>query len=160
MPPTELRLAVEADLDLVQRITRDAYAAWEAVLGGPPVPVTEDYRPRIARGDVWLVLRSGAGVAVLAVDWDPDALIVFSLAVPPAHQGQGLGRAMLQHAERLGRAAGRPVLRLFTADRMERNIATYLRLGFVETGRRPNPYRPGWTLVDMARPISPPGART
>ncbi|MGO7423085.1 GNAT family N-acetyltransferase, partial [Rhizobium ruizarguesonis] len=26
--------------------------------------------------------------------------------------------------------------------------------GFQETGRRTNPYRPGWTLVDMTKEIN------
>ena len=33
---------------------------------------------------------------------------------------------------------------------MERNIAIYTACGFSETGRRANPHRPGWTVVDMA----------
>jgi ribosomal protein S18 acetylase RimI-like enzyme len=36
---------------------------------------------------------------------------------------------------------------------MERNIALYSAFGFQETGRRPNPYRPGWTVVDMSKKI-------
>lgn len=44
-----------------------------------------------------------------------------------------------------------PEVRLYTNAKMERNIALYKAYGFHETGRRPNPYRPGWTIVDMAK---------
>jgi hypothetical protein len=36
---------------------------------------------------------------------------------------------------------------------MERNIALYSTFGFRETGRRPNPHRPGWVVVDMAKQV-------
>jgi hypothetical protein len=29
----------------------------------------------------------------------------------------------------------------------------YTALGYRETARRPNPHRPGWTVVDMAKPL-------
>ncbi len=31
--------------------------------------------------------------------------------------------------------------------------ALYTVLGYRETARRPNPHRPGWTVVDMAKPL-------
>jgi len=46
-----------------------------------------------------------------------------------------------------------PEMRLYTNARMERNIALYSAFGFQETGRRPNPYRPGWTVVDMTKKV-------
>ncbi|TIT50241.1 MAG: GNAT family N-acetyltransferase, partial [Mesorhizobium sp.] len=48
---------------------------------------------------------------------------------------------------------GLPEVRLYTNAKMERNIALYKEYGFHETGRRPNPYRPGWTIVDMAKTV-------
>ncbi len=41
--------------------------------------------------------------------------------------------------------------RSYTNALMTRNIALYLRLGYRETGRRPNPARPGFTIVDMEK---------
>ena len=37
---------------------------------------------------------------------------------------------------------------------MHRNQAIYQRLGYRETGRRPNPQRPSFTVVDMVKPIT------
>ena len=79
--------------------------------------------------------------------------LIFSIAVAPGCQGQGLGIELLQFLD--GKAAewGLPEVRLYTNSRMKRNIALYRAYGFQETGRRPNPYRPGWTLVDMTKSI-------
>ena len=56
-------------------------------------------------------------------------------------------------AEEQARSWGVPEVRLYTNSRMERNIAIYTAYGFQETGRRANPPRPGWTVVDMAKPV-------
>jgi ribosomal protein S18 acetylase RimI-like enzyme len=79
--------------------------------------------------------------------------MIESVAVAPGRQGQGHGLALLRLAETLTRQAGRAELRLYTNARMERNIALYAGLGYRETGRRPNPHRPGWTIVDMAKDL-------
>lgn len=142
-----------ADLELVVTMIREAYSPWVANLGGLPLPMTEDYTPRIARQAVWLVERNGEVVAVLVLEPTDDHLAIFSLAVAPLYQGQGIGRWMLDAAEQIARTAGLPELRLYTNSRMERNIVIYQHAGFHETGRRPNPHRSGWTFVDMAKAI-------
>jgi ribosomal protein S18 acetylase RimI-like enzyme len=60
---------------------------------------------------------------------------------------------LLDFADEQTRSWGLPEVRLYTNSRMERNIALYSAYGYRETGRRANPYRPGWTLVDMAKPV-------
>ncbi|RUU72584.1 GNAT family N-acetyltransferase, partial [Mesorhizobium sp. M7A.F.Ca.MR.362.00.0.0] len=126
---------------------------YTALLGAPPIPVTEDYAPRIARGEVW-VLESGGGLAgLITLERHDDHAMIFSVAVSPDFQGKGFGIALLKHADELTRLWGLPEVRLYTNARMERNIALYLAYGFHETGRRPNPYRPGWVLVDMAKSV-------
>lgn len=55
--------------------------------------------------------------------------------------------------ESKAREWAQPEIRLYTNALMERNIALYRGFGFQETGRRPNPYRPGWMLVDMTKDI-------
>ncbi|TIR63070.1 MAG: GNAT family N-acetyltransferase, partial [Mesorhizobium sp.] len=51
----KIRQALAGDLQAVVAITTDAYAPYTALFGAPPIPVTEDYAPRIARGEVWLL---------------------------------------------------------------------------------------------------------
>lgn len=151
----QIRRALSGDLSAVVALTEQAYAPYTALLGAPPIPVTEDYAPRIENGEVWL-LESDEELAGLAVfELHEDHLLVFSIAVSPAFQGKGLGLTLLRWLEDRTRAADVPEIQLYTNARMERNIALYLAYGFHETGRRPNPVRPGWIVVDMAKDVAP-----
>jgi ribosomal protein S18 acetylase RimI-like enzyme len=149
----EVREAKPADLAAIVELTAAAYAPYTALLDGPPIPVTEDYAPRIAKGEVWLLERGGEVAGLIVFERHVDHVMIFSVAVSPAHQGKGFGVALLRWLEEQTRKLGLPEVRLYTNARMERNIALYLAYGFHETGRRPNPCRPGWTLVDMAKPV-------
>ena len=149
----EIREAKPSDLAAVVELTTAAYAPYTALLGGPPIPVTEDYAPRIAGGEVWLLETDGKIAGLMVFERHSDHVMIFSVAVSPAHQGKGFGIALLRWLEERTREMGLPEIRLYTNARMERNIALYLAYGFHETGRRPNPYRPGWTLVDMAKHV-------
>ena len=148
-----MRLARPEDLAAIVALTEAAYAPYNAILDAPPIPVTEDYAPRIANGEVWLLESGGELAGVLTLERHAVHAMIFSVAVSPAFQGKGFGIALLRHADEQTRQWDLPEIRLYTNAKMERNIALYLAYGFHETGRRPNPYRPGWTLVDMAKAV-------
>ncbi len=59
-----------------------------------------------------------------------------NVAVRPAAQGRGVGRALLAHADRTASRLGLTELRLYTHSGMTENIALYTRLGWHETERR------------------------
>jgi ribosomal protein S18 acetylase RimI-like enzyme len=148
-----MRLARSEDLAAIVALTEAAYAPYNAILDAPPIPVTENYAPRIENGEVWL-LESGDELAgALTLERHEDHAMIFSVAVSPAFQGKGFGIKLLNHADQQTRLWGLPEIRLYTNAKMERNIALYLAYGYRETGRRPNPYRPGWVLVDMAKAV-------
>ena len=148
-----LRRALAGDLQTVVSLTEAAYAPYTALFGAPPIPVTEDYAPRIDRGEVWLLESGGELAGLLVLERHRDHAMIFSVAVAPPFRARGFGIALLNFADEQTRSWGVPEVRLYTNARMERNIALYTAYGFHETGRRPNPYRPGWTLVDMAKPV-------
>jgi ribosomal protein S18 acetylase RimI-like enzyme len=150
-----IRLAVAADLDAINTLTESAYEPYTKLFGAPPLPVTEDYAPHIEHGAVWLLEVEGDLAGVLVLETEADHMLIFSVAVAPGLQGKGLGIKLLEWAEKQAREAGFGELRLFTNSRMERNIALYKSFGYRETGRRPNPKRAGWILVDMAKKLGP-----
>jgi ribosomal protein S18 acetylase RimI-like enzyme len=148
-----MRLATTEDLKTVVALTAAAYQPYTDLYGYPPIPVTEDYMPRIASGEVWLRDLLGEIVGFVVVERHLDHLLLFSIAVRPGLQHSGHGRAMLAWLDDKALQWGLPEIRLYTNARMERNIAVYSALGFQETGRRQNPHRPGWTIVDMAKQV-------
>ena len=152
-----MRLANSADLERVVALTDAAYGGYVPLLGGPPLPMTEDYAPRIDRGEIWLMENAGELDGLIVLERHADHCMIFSVAVAPTAQGKGCGGALLDFAAEKARAWKSPEIRLYTNARMERNIAIYERYGFRETGRRANPHREGWMIVDMARSVAASG---
>lgn len=147
------RLADAADLGTVAALTEEAYAAYLPALGAAPVPVTEDYAPRIVAGEVWLLESAGRVAGLLVIETHADHCLIFSVAVSPAQQGKGFGIRLLEKAEQVAHKASVREVRLYTNSLMLRNIALYQAYGYRETGRRPNPKRPGWIVVDMVKEV-------
>ena len=149
----DFRRADAADEPAVVALTTAAYAPWTREFGAPPLPVTEDYAPRVAAGGVWLLEPAGVTVGLLVLERHVDHLLIYSVAVSPEAQGKGYGLRLLAKAEHEARAAGLAEVRLYTGSRMERNISLYAAYGYRETGRRPHPRYPDWTIVDMAKQL-------
>ena len=149
----EIRRADRTDLSAIVEITQRAYAIWLPDLGYPPVPVTEDYAPRIDRGEVWLACSGNKPTALIVLERAANHDMIFSVAVDPTYAGQGLGQLLIAFAEERARAAGLGEIRLYTNALMKPNIALYSRLGFHEVERKPNPKRPGFTIVGMVKDL-------
>jgi ribosomal protein S18 acetylase RimI-like enzyme len=130
-----IREATAADREAIEAIVAAAYAKWPPLIGVRPKPMDEDYGEVLARGDVWVAEREGEAVGVLVLVAEPDHLLIENVAVDPAHQGEGVGRELLAHAEAEGRRRTIVALRLFTNEHMAENIALYARLGYRKTRR-------------------------
>jgi ribosomal protein S18 acetylase RimI-like enzyme len=152
----EMRRAGPSDVDTVQGISADAYIpAYMAARGTIPKPATEDYRPRIARGEVWILEVEGEPTAVAVLEENNDHLLIYSIAVKPGAQRKGFGRYLLDFADQQAIELGLHEVRLYTNEQMARNLMLYRQHGFVQVGRRPHPSRPGQVLVDMVRNLPP-----
>jgi ribosomal protein S18 acetylase RimI-like enzyme len=128
-----IRPADAADLPAVERIVRDAYTKYIARIGKPPGPMLDDYAALIRGHQVWVAGTPVQGAIVLLAE--PDHLLLDNVAVDPAAQGTGLGRALIAFAEAEARRRGYTELRLYTHEKMTENIALYRRTGWTETGR-------------------------
>ncbi|MBQ5946040.1 acetyltransferase [Massilia sp. ST3] len=94
--------------------------------------VSDHYLPQT---NLWVIEHDGAPAGFMGLSGSH----VDALFIDPAHNGRGLGRAMLEHAARL--------LGALTVDVNEQNAAAigfYERMGFHRTGRSP--------LDDAGRP--------
>lgn len=95
----------------------------------------DDYAARIAERSVY-VLESGGSIAgVLVLLPGEGSLLLDNVAVDPALQGRGYGRALIDFAEAEARRRGCPEMRLYTHETMVENLRLYARLGYVETHR-------------------------
>ena len=75
-------------------------------------------------------------LGVLVIREAGDALELENVAVDPAAQGLGHGRALVSFAETRARERGLTAVELYTNEAMVENLALYAKLGFVETERR------------------------
>ena len=118
------------------------------------MPVGEDYAPRIAAGQIWLLEVDGVPAGLIVLEANADHMLIYSVVVAPAFQGRRLGHRLLDWAERRAALAGLGCMRLFTNERLTRNIGLYAAYGYVEKERRFHPGRDGWTVVYMEKDLT------
>jgi len=131
-----IRRADLADLPAVREVVARAYGVYVERIGMRPGPMDADHRAEIDRGLVWLAAEGETVLGLIVLVENPDHLLIENVAVDPAHQGAGVGRALLGFAEDTAREAGLDATRLYTHEKMSENLALYARLGYREFERR------------------------
>jgi ribosomal protein S18 acetylase RimI-like enzyme len=133
--PIHIRVANPNDRATIEAIVQAAYAHYVPRIGREPAPMTDDYGARIGARQAYVIENDGAvrGVAVLVPE--SDGMLLDNIAVDPASQGSGLGRALLAFAEAMARQKNMAAIRLYTNAAMTENIALYGRIGYGETHR-------------------------
>jgi ribosomal protein S18 acetylase RimI-like enzyme len=148
---TAPRRAQSVDVAAVEALQHAAYARNRALLGVEPMPLTVDYRAIVARMEVWLFEGlDGVLSGVLALEAEPDALLIWSVASAPHAQGAGLGGTMMDFALARARESKLPVLRLYTGEKLRSNIDWYRRRGFAIDRLEPLVDR---TIVHMSKKL-------
>ncbi len=110
----------------------------------------DDYNRLIREGRVHVVEDDGVVRGVLVLIPQDDAMLLDNVAVSPAAQGLGLGRKLLEFAERAAVNAGYQSIRLYTNEAMTENIELYTRIGYSETHRVEEK---GLRRVYMVKPV-------
>ncbi|MSO66187.1 MAG: N-acetyltransferase [Alphaproteobacteria bacterium] len=144
--------AVAADAAALGALARAAYGDYVGLIGVEPQPMAADWSHLLTQHEVWMVAGPDGPAASLVLIVEPDCLYVWSVAVAPGHQHRGLGRRLMAFAEDRASVHARRTVRLFTHERMTRNIALYTCLGYVETHRQRLAGRVG---VHMVKQIGP-----
>ncbi|MGY5800883.1 GNAT family N-acetyltransferase [Rhizobium hainanense] len=145
-----LRAATDADVDAVRALTREAYGKWVPVIGREPLPMTVDYAEAVRKHRIDLVEADGELVALIEMVPGEDHLLIENIAVSPRHQGRGIGRKLLDHAEHVAATLGLKDIRLYTNKRFAENVQLYLKYGY--TIDREEPLEDGF-LVHMSKNI-------
>jgi ribosomal protein S18 acetylase RimI-like enzyme len=144
-----LRQAIPTDAPAIRALTRAAYAKWVPLIGREPLPMVADYDAAVRKHRIDLLCDGdGTLLALIETIAETDHLLIENVAVVPAHQGRGLGRRLMAHAETLSAAMGVTELRLYTNGAFAANIALYRALGYTVTHEEP--FR-GGTTVFMAK---------
>jgi ribosomal protein S18 acetylase RimI-like enzyme len=136
MGRVSLRPATAADVPALAELVDAAYGHYIERIGGRPRPMTDDYGEVVCTRRVTVAERGGLIVGLVVLDQGQGEIVIDNVAVHPAHQGTGVGRALLEHAEDVARDAELTSVCLYTHERMVENLALYRRIGYVEYDRR------------------------
>jgi ribosomal protein S18 acetylase RimI-like enzyme len=144
-----LRHATAADLPAIEALIHAAYAKYLTRMEKPPAPMLRDYGPSVEAGATWV---TGSPItAVLTLYPREDHLYVENVVVHPDAQGRGLGRALMNFAEREAARRGLTRMALVTHEAMTENQAIYAHLGYTETARRAED---GYRRIYMAKSLT------
>ena len=125
-----MRRATTADAVTVRELTRAAYAKWVPILGREPRPMTADYDAALRDHLIDMLHVGGERLALIEMAPTADHLLIVNVAVVPAQQGKGHGRALMAHAEEVARSLNLREMRLYTNALFAENLRLYSRLGY------------------------------
>lgn len=126
------RRAKKADAANVLKLTRQAYAKWVPAIGREPLPMTTDYDRAVLEHIIDLWEEGGQLVGLIETIPKETYLLIENIAVRPDQQGNGIGKELLHHAEKLARSLGLAEMRLYTNAAFGSNVAYYVRHGYEE----------------------------
>lgn len=131
------RAALPEDATTIRTLVRAAYAKWVPVIGREPKPMSADYEHTVREHDFALLCNGEEIAGLIETMTREDHVWIENVAVSPAHQGMGLGRRLLRHAEEIAEQCGLIKLSLLTNAAFEANVILYEKLGYVVTRREP-----------------------
>src|ERR687885_774093 len=105
-PEIAIRRAAADDAAIISAITDAAYRTYVPRLGRKPQPMTADYHQLLAEHPIWLLEIDHQPAGVLVLIHEPQALLIYSVAVSPPYQKRGFGHQLLAWAEQEARRAG------------------------------------------------------
>jgi GNAT superfamily N-acetyltransferase len=153
---TPYRCVAPFDWGAILALLRAEFAYMQGVVD-PPSSLNrlteEDIAEQARVGEVWAI--GTPPIACVFFTLKPQALYIGKLAVSAQHRRKGLARALMALAETRARALGLPALELQTRVELAENHATYLALGFAETGRTAHPGYDRPTSVTYRKRVSP-----
>jgi ribosomal protein S18 acetylase RimI-like enzyme len=132
-------------------VVERAYEPYIERIGMRPAPMDADVEGSIRTEEVFVLADGPSLVGVIVLRSARDHLLVENVAIDPALQRHGHGRALLEFAERHGRELGYGELRLYTNAAMTENIELYPRLGWSEYDRR---VEDGFSRVYYRKPVA------
>jgi GNAT superfamily N-acetyltransferase len=114
----------------------DAFSPYIERMGKPPGPMLLDYPALIDAGCVWVAERGARIEGVLVQFETPDGFYVDTVASSARARGTGVGRTLLEFAEREAARRGFASIYLCTNSKMTENQVFYPKIGYVEYDRK------------------------
>jgi len=146
-----IRPAAPTDVAAITRCVCAAYLRHIERVGKQPWPMLQDYSSAIRTSQVHVAESDGRIVGVLELLLTDEGFLLDSVAVDPSVQGTGVGRQLLEFAEREARRQGFQSIYLMTNEKMTENQGLYARIGYVLFDRQTVH---GYSRVLMRKPLT------
>ncbi len=131
-----IRKAVQEDSDSLHSCMNSAYAKYTKRMEGKRLPPMDlDYSSEIGNYPTWVAVCESAVVGGLTMVFGDEHASISNIAVSPEFQGQGVGKALIELAEREAREKSYSELHLATHVLLKENISLYKYFGWKETSR-------------------------
>lgn len=121
-----IRKASLDDVEAITALTDAAYTKYIPLIGRKPQPMTADYAKMVVENSIWLLIVENQLAGVLVLVYEPENILIYSVAINPEYQQQGQGRRLLVWAEQQAVQDGYKSIRLYTNERFEDNILIYV----------------------------------
>lgn len=143
-----IRTADAREAEVIAKIVNEAYRVEDFFKVGDRTDAAEI--AGLLSEDSFLVAEDGGGIAGCVYVAVKEGRGYFGmLSVVPAHQGNGLGRRLVDAAERYCAERGCAEMDLWVVNLREELPPWYRKLGYAETGRAPWPED---ALHELSRP--------
>lgn len=137
--------ATAADHDWLFNLHREAMGPYvEAIWGWDDTVQMSFFERFIAAGNVWVIKQDEISIGVVQWHDQGDTLFLSQIEVAPAHQGRGIGAAVIRELQDQARRTAQP-LRLQVLHINTRAKALYDQLGFVVNGHTETHILMAWT---------------
>jgi len=126
-----LRSAVVEDAAALQDCMIAAYSVYLETMRGISFPPLEvDYASEFVDYPTWVAELDGLVAVGLIMTFSSGVASIANIAVHPAAQGSGVGRVLLELAERQAREEGCSRMRLATHILLKQNVSLYQHFGW------------------------------
>lgn len=146
-----MRPATQADAEQVASCVKAAYWHYISIIGQSPGPMLDDYTQIIADHTVYVIEEHHVIIGVIVLMEKEYGILLDNIAIHPAYQGRGLGKQLMQWAEKEAMRRGFEAINLYTHEKMTQNITIYTKMGYVERERR---YEYGFNRVYMKKTLT------
>jgi putative acetyltransferase len=153
----EYRLAQTADIVLVSELLQKAFESYKSFYTPAAfkatTPSSAEIEARFDDGPIWVAFYNKEIIGTLSGLLDGEKMLLRSMAVDPAFQGQKIGLNLLKTAEQYALNAQVNSMYLFTTPFLHQAIHLYEKFRFVKKSHQKDNLH-GTPLIYMEKPIS------
>jgi GNAT superfamily N-acetyltransferase len=158
MPNIQIRMAVSQESQAIANVLHQAFVEYEPQYTAKALrattPPASEIRKRFQEDPVWVAVQNDTIVGTVTAVRRGEGLYVRSMAILPEARGQGVGKRLLQQAERYANEQGCTYMFLSTTPFLDRAIRLYEQFGFQRTDDGPHDLF-GTPLLTMTKHIAP-----